>query len=164
MFVYGFSASGMTVQFHYCCGKLKNVDWVPIKRSGCGNGHKMGSKPCCETKQLIANAIDHFNFQEAAKIIKDYVPFEERDENAEVSEEAEEMLEEFIEEMEDEETIKVAELMEVDPAFEFGIGLEVALNVEEITLEIIDKFITDFNNDTLQLDKTLYSFKNESED
>lgn len=72
MFVYGFSASGMKVQFHYCCGKLKNVDWVPIKRSVCGKGHKMGSKPCCETKQLIANAIDHFNFQEAAKIIKDY--------------------------------------------------------------------------------------------
>ncbi len=107
-------------------------------------------------------------FEEAEKkvmkIIKDYIPFEERDENAEVSEEAEEMLEEFIEEMEDEETIKVAELMEVDPAFEFGIGLEVALNVEEITLEVIAKFIADFNNDTLQLDKTLYSFKNESED
>lgn len=72
MFVYGFSASGMTVQLHYCCGKLKNVDWAPIKRSGCGNEHKMGSKPCCETKQLVANTIDHFNFQKEAKSLKVY--------------------------------------------------------------------------------------------
>ncbi len=70
MFVYGFSASGMTVQFHYCCGKFKNVDWTPVKRSGCGNEHKMGSKPCCETKQVIANASDHFNFLEEAKSLK----------------------------------------------------------------------------------------------
>jgi hypothetical protein len=107
-------------------------------------------------------------FEEAEKkvqkIHKDYVPFELRTEDTEISEEMEELLEEFIEEIEDEETVKVAELMEVDPAFEFGIGLEVALNVEEITVEVIEKFINDFNNDTLVLDKTLYSFKNDFED
>jgi hypothetical protein len=107
-------------------------------------------------------------FEEAEKkvmkLYKDYVPYENRPANAKVNEEAEQMIEEFIEEMEDEETIKVAELIEVDPDFEFGIGLEVALNVEEITLEVIEKFISEFNAGTLKLDKTLYSFKNDYED
>jgi hypothetical protein len=98
------------------------------------------------------------------KIHKDYIPFEDRTEASKVNEEVEELLEEIIEGLEEDETIKVAELMEVDPDFEFGIGLEVALNVEEITLEVIEKFIKDFNNDTLKLDKTLYSFKNDFED
>lgn len=62
----------MTVQFHYCCGKLKNVDWSPVKRIGCGNEHKMGSKPCCETKQFVANATDHFNFIEESNTLKVY--------------------------------------------------------------------------------------------
>ena len=42
---------------------------------------------------------------------------------------------------------------------DFGIGLDAALNVEEITVEVIEKFINDFNNGTLKLDKTAYSFK-----
>jgi hypothetical protein len=52
MLVYGFSSTGMTLQLHYCCGKLKSVEWSPVKDPGCGNKHKMGSKPCCETKNI----------------------------------------------------------------------------------------------------------------
>lgn len=48
--VYGFSSMGMTVSLHYCCGRLKSIDWSPAKENDCGSGHKMGSKPCCETK------------------------------------------------------------------------------------------------------------------
>jgi len=52
LLAYGFSSTGMTVSLHYCCGKLKGVDWAPVKEKDCGRQHKMGSKPCCETKQI----------------------------------------------------------------------------------------------------------------
>ena len=99
-----------------------------------------------------------------AQIYKDFVPYELRDENSPVNEEAELMMEELIQEMEDEETIKVSEFVEIDMDFDFGIGIDAALNVEEITVDVIEKFISDFNNGTLELDKTLYSFKDGFED
>lgn len=102
--------------------------------------------------------------KKVANIYKDFVPYELRDENTPVNEEAELMMEEFIQEMEDEETIKVAEFVEIDLDFDFGIGIDAALNVEEITADVIEKFISDFNNGTLKLDKTLYSFKDGFED
>lgn len=52
LLVYGFSSSGMTVNLHYCCGKLKSISWSSAPEKGCGSDHKMGSKPCCETKQI----------------------------------------------------------------------------------------------------------------
>lgn len=61
-------------------------------------------------------------------------------------------------------SLKVAEFVEIDYDFEFGIGIDAALNVDEITVEVIEKFISDFNNGTLKLDKTLYSFKDGFED
>jgi len=54
LLTYGFSSTGMTVNLHYCCGKLKKVDWAPPKEKDCGSQHKMGSKPCCETKQITS--------------------------------------------------------------------------------------------------------------
>lgn len=113
----------------------------------------------------------HYNsllYEEAEKKVmkvhKNYVPYDERTEKYKVDEDAEQLLEEFMEEMEEEETVKVAEFLEIDEEFEFGIGLEVALNVEEITPDTIADFITNFNSDKLKLDKTLYSFKNDIED
>ncbi len=108
-------------------------------------------------------------FEEAEKqymkINPKYVPFELReDDDTEVNEEEEELLEEIIEGIEDEETIKVCEFIDIDTDFEFGIGIEVALNIDEITIDTIDEFIEDFNNGTLKLDKTMYSFKNDFED
>ena len=61
--------------------------------------------------------------------------------------------------MEDEETIKVSEFVEIELDFEYGIGLDIALNVEEITVEVIEDFIKNFNAGTVKLDKTMYSFK-----
>lgn len=92
---------------------------------------------------------------------KDYIPYEDRDENTPVNEEAEIMMEDIIQEMEDEESIRVSEFIEVDHDFDYGIGIEAALNVDEITVEIIEKFIEDFNNNTLKLDNSVYSFKDE---
>jgi hypothetical protein len=56
--LYGLSSTGATVQLHYCCGKLKSMQLgtAPVKE--CGSKHKMGTKPCCETKQISAKSHD----------------------------------------------------------------------------------------------------------
>jgi hypothetical protein len=94
------------------------------------------------------------------KVYKDFLAYEDRPADYKVNVEAEELMEEFIQEMEDEETIKVSEFVDKELDFDFGIGLEVALNIEEITFDDIEQFIEDFNSGKLKLDKTLYSFKN----
>lgn len=54
LMVYGLSSSGMTIQFHYCCGKLKSIQLSPVSEKKCGMKHsmKMLSKPCCNDKQV----------------------------------------------------------------------------------------------------------------
>lgn len=79
------------------------------------------------------------------------------------TEKYEEDLFEIMDEIEDEEGFKVAESVEIDPDFEYGVGIEVQLNVPEITHEVIVEFIENFNNNTLDLDKTLYSFTEDTE-
>ena len=46
---------------------------------------------------------------------------------------------------------------------DYGIALDVCLNVEEITDDIIEKFIQDFSANKLSLDTTLYTFTSEEE-
>ena len=55
MLLYGFTSTGMTLQLHYCCGKLKSVEFFATEKKDCGMSHKMGSKPCCETKEFSGN-------------------------------------------------------------------------------------------------------------
>ncbi|MDX1630010.1 MAG: hypothetical protein R3345_14980, partial [Fulvivirga sp.] len=59
---------------------------------------------------------------------------------------------EVIMELEEEGEVKVREHVEIDPNISFGIGLDVALNVEEITDNVITDFVRQFNNETLELD------------
>lgn len=74
----------------------------------------------------------------------------------------EEDIYDIMDEIEEEEGFQVAESVEIDADFEYGIGIEVQLNVPEITDEVIEKFIADFNEGKLQLDKTMYSFSEEN--
>jgi hypothetical protein len=75
MMVYGFSSTGMTISFQYCCGKLKNVEWSAVNETLCGSEHKMGSKPCCETKQISnKQTTDQDNYQ---LLVKDFRTFSE---------------------------------------------------------------------------------------
>lgn len=66
-------------------------------------------------------------------------------------------------ELEEEDQVKVREHIEIDPKIDFGIGLDAGLNVEKITAKVIEKFIRDFNEDSVTLDETLYSFQTEDE-
>lgn len=68
---------------------------------------------------------------------------------------------EVIGELEDEGQVKVQEHIEIDPHLDFGVGLDVALNVDVITSEVINDFIKKYNEDTLRLDDTLYTFETE---
>ena len=71
---------------------------------------------------------------------------------------------ELIMEMEEEESVKVQEFIDLDTNHDYGVGLDVSLNVEQIDEEVIIKFIQEFNDDTLVLDDTLYSFMTEDEE
>lgn len=108
---------------------------------------------------------------EAAKQFPDYkkIIYQE-DENGDLAkvdcdeEEIGLFMAEVMMELEDEGTIKVQERVEIDEFIDFGIGLDVALNVEEISEKVIENFIKNFNADTLELDDTLYSFTTEDEE
>jgi hypothetical protein len=94
----------------------------------------------------------------------------EEDENGNLSlldDEEEEIglfIAEVIMELENEESVKVSEHVEVDDHVDFGIALDVGLHIEEITPEVIERFIHDFTNDELKLDKALYSFQTKGEE
>ena len=65
----------------------------------------------------------------------------------------------YYHELEEEDVIKVSEHVDIDEHGDFGIGLDVGLNVDKVSQEVIEKFITAYNSDTLKLDDTLYSFQ-----
>lgn len=71
---------------------------------------------------------------------------------------------EVIMELEEEESVKVSEHVDQDVNVEFGISLDVGLHVEQITAEVIQKFVRDFNDDNLKLDPNLYSFQTQDQE
>jgi hypothetical protein len=71
---------------------------------------------------------------------------------------------EVIEELEENEEIKVAEYIEIDPEFDFGVSIEVALYVPALDDEMLSQFIIDFNSNTLSLDPSLYTFNSDNEE
>lgn len=105
---------------------------------------------------------------QVTKLYPKYLPPEERDNsykmNPKGEEEAEEMLLEIMDAIEEEEEIKVKESIEIEPDFDYGVSLEAYLNVEAITDEVIEHFVKQFNEGTLKLDPTLYSFKSAEEE
>ena len=103
-------------------------------------------------------------YQEAEGIVADIYPgfnLEEEMENNDDSE-AMELFDETAINIIEQEEITVSEHMEYDTLIEYGIGLDICLNVEEITDEVITKFIQDFNNKTFELDTKEYFFNIES--
>lgn len=52
MIVYGASAFGTTVHFHFCCGKLKSVNFSPATHKGCMAEGKEAMEDCCKDKAV----------------------------------------------------------------------------------------------------------------
>ncbi len=71
---------------------------------------------------------------------------------------------EIIMEIEEEESVKVQEFVDIDTNHDYGIGLDAGINVEFIDESTISKFVKEFNDDTLILDDTMYSFQSEDLD
>jgi hypothetical protein len=71
---------------------------------------------------------------------------------------------EVIMELEEEGEIKVKEHVDIDVHLDSGIGLDVGLHVDKITPKLIDKFINEFNEGTLKLDNTFYTFQTEDQE
>jgi hypothetical protein len=70
---------------------------------------------------------------------------------------------EIMMELEEEEAVKVQEHVETDPNLDFGVGLDVALNVNAIDEKVISRFVKQYNEGTLSLDDTMYSFVEEED-
>ena len=66
---------------------------------------------------------------------------------------------EVIMELEEEEAVKVKEHVDEDSNADFGVALDVGLHVEVVSPKVIEKFVKEFNEDTLKLDDTLFSFQ-----
>jgi hypothetical protein len=66
---------------------------------------------------------------------------------------------EVIMELEEEEAVKVKEHVDLDTNTDFGVSLDIGFHREKITPKDIEAFIRDFNEDTLDLDETLYTFQ-----
>jgi len=71
---------------------------------------------------------------------------------------------EVIMELEEDESVKVKEHVDLDANTDFGVALDIGLHVEAITPKTIEKFIKDFNEDTLALDDTLFSFQTQEDE
>ena len=67
--VYGLSSTGMTVNFHYCCGKLKKVEFSSTEVE-CGMKMKHSSgKKCCDNKQVDLKVKADQKITEGAKAV-----------------------------------------------------------------------------------------------
>ena len=108
---------------------------------------------------------------EAAKKFPNYkgIKYEE-DENGNLTplqteeEEIGWFITEMIMDMEEEGAVRVQEFLDLDTHHDFGIGLDAALNLESIDEAELEKFIVAFNDDTLVLDDTFYTFESEEEE
>lgn len=108
------------------------------------------------------------------KVAQKYPDFKsisyEEDENGDIAplddleEEIGLYLTEVMDELEEEEAVKVQEHVDVDEQADFGIGLDIGLHVDAINPPVIEKFIKEFNADSLKLDKTYYSFQFEDDE
>lgn len=70
---------------------------------------------------------------------------------------------EIMMEIEEEEAVKVQEHVELDPHLDFGVGLDAALNVQTIDDKVISRFVKQYNDGSLSLDDTMYSFIEEED-
>jgi hypothetical protein len=69
------------------------------------------------------------------------------------------LLEEIASELAEEDDYSIQEFVDIEEEAEYGVALDVCLNVPEITDEVIGNFVTAFKTGTFQPDETFYSFE-----
>jgi len=110
-----------------------------------------------EMYEIVENAAAK-RFPDFAKLKANFEP-----DDPEIPDELEEeiglFMAEAILEIEEEESVKVKEHVDIDSSNETGVCMDVGLNVEEVTDDVIASFIQEFNDKELKLDETLHSYQ-----
>ena len=57
---YLLAVSGVTVHYHYCCGKLASVDLYSPRKNPCPCGEKSEKSGCCEHEVLVSKTDDGY--------------------------------------------------------------------------------------------------------
>lgn len=66
LLLFGFSTTGATLQLHFCCGKLKDINLkMQPSAPDCGMEDMAENVPCCETVHFTSDLDDHFAFKDA---------------------------------------------------------------------------------------------------
>jgi hypothetical protein len=77
MLIYGIASQGMTINMHFCCGKMDNINIQPADQNSC-NMHKkaatsMKAEGCCKNKQVELKIKD--SYQQADIFQAQIAPF-----------------------------------------------------------------------------------------
>ena len=57
---YLLAVSGVTVHYHYCCGKLTSMDLYSPRKNPCPCGEKSEKSGCCEHEVLVSKTDDGY--------------------------------------------------------------------------------------------------------
>ena len=55
MLVYGLTSSGMTINLHYCCGKLDGISIFAKEQNSCKSPNHEKNNGCCNDKLISAS-------------------------------------------------------------------------------------------------------------
>ncbi len=69
-----------------------------------------------------------------------------------------ELMEEFATELARDEDFQVCEYIDFDEDVTYGVSMDICLNMPEITTEVIEDFVSRYQQGTYQADKTFYAF------
>jgi hypothetical protein len=74
------------------------------------------------------------------------------------NEEAMQYFNKMLKEIQKEKSIEVSEYIEFDETVEYGVGMDICLNVKAVNESVIEKFIQQFNKGTFKASEELHSF------
>ncbi|HNP23004.1 MAG TPA: hypothetical protein PKM63_03295 [Panacibacter sp.] len=69
LLIYSVSSTGMTLHFHYCCGKIDKIDLSPVKKDNCPEKKHIDSKSCCDDRHIELKIKDSYQNDAAVKNI-----------------------------------------------------------------------------------------------
>ena len=73
------------------------------------------------------------------------------------------LMEDFATELAKDEDFQVCEYIDFDEDVTYGVSMDICLNVPEITTEVIEDFVSRYQQGTYEADKTFYAFDWEGE-
>ncbi len=166
-------AAQNATNFIYNDNEINNDQIAHFYFTGNYNGQEVVFDAVMYTLRLAYNAALHeIAEEEAAKQFPDFKPMELDPEKVdadgelvvEYPEEIEEFMAQVMFEIAEEDAVKVSEKVVQEPDFDYGVGLEVALNRDEINSDIIEDFVTRYRENRFTPDPTLYSFPEDEDD